>query len=267
MDYGVLSDPLLRSVFIAGLGAIFISMLLLAYVVFLRLTLIERQQREQRFVDIWRPLMLEATERAPATLPALEKANHDAFLKLWNHYQESLRGKSREKLIKLARRCGMDQVACAMLLRRSLRDRLIAANTLGHMRAAGAWTDLVEVSREPHPLTSICAARALLKIDAQRALTVLMPALAARGDWPLAKVTAMLSEAGADVVSGPLVAALEAAAGEPGATLKVARLLRYLEIAHTDQASAPILHILQAGADDDIVAACLRLLQIGRAHV
>ena len=269
----MLSDPWLRSVFIAGLSAIFVSMLLLVYVVFLRLTLIERQQREQRFLDIWRPLMLEATEHAPADLPALAPADHHAFLKLWNHYQELLRGDAREKLVALARRCGMEQVARAMLVRRSFRDRLIAANTLGHMRAADAWTDLVEVSREPHPLTSICAARALLTIDAGRALPVLMPAFLARGEWPVARVTAMLSEAGADTVSGPLVAALEAAAGEDGATFKVERLLCYIEVAHTELASATLLRVLQAGKDDNIVATCLKSLrdpsglEIVRSHL
>ena len=273
MDYAEFSDPLLRAALWAGLGAILLSMFFLAYIVALRLTLIERQRRDKYFLTAWRPVMLATIAGEPVNLPALKKSEHQAFLKLWNHFQESLRGESKSRLNNLALRCGIEQIVTPMLRYRGVRPRLIAIFTLGHLRNQSAWKDLVTLSNDPHPLLSICAARALLQIDSARACPMLMPALMARGTWSIAKVTAMLSEAGADTVSKPLVAAITAIIKEPGTTFKLARLLHFLDAAHTEQASEAILRVLEVATDDDIVAACLRALrdprglEFARAHL
>lgn len=264
MDYAALSDPLLRTALWAGLGAVLVSMLLLVYIVVLRLTLIERHRRDQRFMATWRPIMLATIAHEPVILPVLTKPERHAFLKLWNHFQESLRGEARSRLNDLALQCRIGEVVRPMLRERSVRDRLIAIFTLGHLHDHAAWQDLVTLAADPHPLLSICAARALLQIDSARALHVLMPAFIARGDWSVAKVTAMLSEAGADAISLPLVNAvttLTAIAKEDETTFKLARLLQFLDAAHTEQAAEAILHVLEVATDHGIIAACLRALR------
>jgi HEAT repeat protein len=288
LDYAALSDPLLRIALWAGLGAILVSMLMLVYIVVLRIMLIERQREEQRFLSIWRPIMLNTVEGEPVTSPALKKSGYGAFLKLWNHFQESLRGDSSSRLSQLAVRCGIEPVVRNMLNDRSVRTRLVAIFTLGHLRDQAAWQDLVRLSRDNHPVVSICAARALLQIDPGRALPMLMPSLTGRGDWSIAKVTAMLAESGADAISAPLVAAVKSVVegsarsdasnaansfNSPGTTFKLARLLHFLGCAHTGQAAEAILRVLEVATDDAIIAACLRALhdprglEIARAHI
>src|SRR3954467_8809761 len=98
LDYAALSDPLLRAALWAGFAAIILAMLLLVYIVVLRLVLIENRHREERFVARWRPLMLAAIANAPEAPPALARSEHHSFLRLWNHFQESLRGESKLRL-------------------------------------------------------------------------------------------------------------------------------------------------------------------------
>ena len=255
------SDPYLRLVLLAGIGAILASLAMLAAIVVLRLGMLARRRREQRFIAAWRPLMVQCLESMPRDLPPVAAADHEAFLRLWNYYHESLRGAAKERLNELAARAGMDVVARAMLGRRSLRDRLIAAVSLGNLGDKTAWHDLRRLAGDASPLLSLAAARSMLRIEPAITLQWLVPLAAERRDWPLARIAAMLAEAGVDRVTPALAAALEAAASREGESARLSRLLRLTGIADSGQVAPAVRSILEGAGEARVIADGLSALR------
>ncbi len=249
-------DPLLALVFQAGLGIIGFSLLMLVAVFLLRLRLVLRLRRERHYTALWRPVLAECVFGVPEALPAVPRAMRYHFMKLWNHHHESLEGSARSNLEALARNMGIDAVARDMLQSRDLRERLIAIITLGHLGDRERWQELRTLVSHPSPLLSLAAARALLDIDAEATLAWLVMVMAAREDWPLARLVAMLREAGPDRTTAPLVAALKAA-GNPQQAI---RLLRMMEVAHSGAAGAAAARIVRESGNPEVIAAGLRLL-------
>lgn len=253
------SDPLLALVFWTGIGVIILSLFMLAAVFALRIGLVLRQRREQRFMARWQPLFAQCMDSVPERLPPLAKADRYTFLKLLSHYHESLRGSATHNLNLLAIATGMDVVARDMLVDRNMRARMIAVATLGHLGDKTRWHELRLLIDDPSPLLSLAAMRALLEIDATATLAWLVTVIGAREDWPLAKVAAILEDIGPDRVTLPLIAAAEAAFEI--APRQVPRLLRLLQVAHSDRVVPAVRRILQNTNDEQVIAAGLRLLR------
>lgn len=249
-------DPLLALVFKIGLGIIGFSLLMLVAVFMLRLRLVLRLRRERHYTAHWRPLLAECVFGVPDALPVVPRAMRYHFMKLWNHHHESLEGSARSNLEVMARKMGIDAVARDMLQSGDLRERLIAIITLGHLGDRQRWEELRALVSHPSPLLSLAAARALLDIDAEATLAWLVMVMAAREDWPLARLVAMLKEAGPDRTTAPLVAALKAA-GNPQQTI---RLLRMMEVAHMALAGEAAAQVVRESGVPEVKAAGLRLL-------
>ncbi len=256
MSFAAYFDPLLKFMLWFGLAIVGITLLLLVQTVLLRMQLILRQRREQRLIKQWQPLFDQSMTAVPQILPRIAKSDRHAFIRIWNHAQESLRGESKHKLNQLGWACGMSHVAHQLLKQNNMRARLMAVTALGHLQEKNAWAKLERITDDPHPLLSLAAARALMQIDARAALTELLPLFTRRHDWPLNKIANMVNEAGPDAVTGPLTQAVELAAPE-----EFPRLVRLLEAAHSDQALPAIRRILQSASDDRVISACLQALR------
>ncbi|MGV3627421.1 MAG: HEAT repeat domain-containing protein [Betaproteobacteria bacterium] len=254
-------DPLLALVFQFGLLIIACSMLMLVAVFVLRIRLVLRQRREKRFAAAWQPLLAECVYQVPETLPQVPRAMRYHFLKLWNYHHESLVGSARKNLEQLAYTLKLEEISRVLLHQSDLRSKLIAIVTLGHLGDRTQWHELRALVADPSPMLSLAAVRALLDIDAGATLTWLVTVMASREDWPLARIVAMLKEAGPGRVTLPLIAATEAAAGVEGDARQVVRLLRMMEVAHTERIGAVVGRIVRAATDPEVVAAGLRLIQ------
>ena len=95
-----------------------------------------------------------------------------------------------------------------MLSRGSLRARLLAICAVGQQREARAWDPLARLVRDPQPILSFAAARALLRIDARPALEILAPTIVHRADWSLARIGTLFDELGPGACTGPLTTML-----------------------------------------------------------
>lgn len=252
-------DPLLAVVFWTGIGVIILSLFMLAAVIALRIGLVLRERRERRFMARWQPLFAQCVDSVPERLPALAKADRYTFLKLLDHYHESLRGSTTRNLNLLAIATGMDVVARDMLMHKNMRARMIAVATLGHLGDKTIWHELRRLVDDPSPLLSLAAMRALLEIDAAATLEWLVMVIGAREDWPLAKIAGILAEIGPDLVTLPLVAAAEAVF--ENAPYRVLRLMRLLEVAHSDRVVPAVRRILLNTNDEQVIVAGLRLLR------
>lgn len=224
-------------------------------------TLIIRQirqatdRRRQAMVAIWRPILAGSLIEAPASLPALHPRDRILFLYLWNHLQESIKGESSEELCAIIRRTKMDVVVRHFLAKGTMRQQLLAIVTLGHLKDASAWTRLVELAHADNAFLSIESARALVRIDAARAIPALVPLISQRADWSPLKVLAILQGAGDELVARALG---EAAQHAP--PVIAARLIRFLASIRNHRALPLIRPLLsRQPLHEDVLASCLTL--------
>jgi HEAT repeat protein len=102
----------------------------------------------------------------------------------------------------------------------------------------------------------LSAAKALIRIDGEKAVPKLIPLIAAREDWSTETVAAILREAGADLISEPLSRTILQSPKN-----QTARLIRFLEIAHAEFAIPTIKRVLKNSDDMEVITACLRIFQ------
>jgi HEAT repeat protein len=257
-----LSDHLLQLVVWVSIALLAVMLWLLMQIAWLRFNLIKRTAREQRFLEVWRPLLAAAIAGEKDTLPPLASGDEIFFLKLWNHLQESLRGKAKRQLNILALRCGVLQQAYALLDKDDLRSQLLALTTLGHLGDRSSWGDILRLALQPDPLLSLAAARALLQLDANMALHDLKQALLEREDWPTAQLAIMIQEAGSESVFATLLHMATELAGstEPARLRGLNRVLHLLEVAPPQDVVPTVRSILAETENDEIIAQCLKYL-------
>ncbi len=230
-------------------------LVLLSSTLIIRHLRLATDRRRKAMVGVWRPILAESLIEAPASLPSIHPRNRVLFLYLWNHLQESIKGESSEKLCAIIRRTGMDAVVRQYLAKGAMRQQLLAIVTLGHLKDASVWTQLAELAHADNAFLSIEAARALVRIDAPRAIPALVPLIAQRADWSPLKVLAILQDAG-----GELVARALGEAAQHAPPLIAARLIRFLASIRSHRALPLVRPLL--GRDplhEDVLASCLAL--------
>ena len=244
-----------------------LTLLLLGVVLLMRVALLARERRRRKLLAVWQPILVTAVETPTADLPRLARRDLPEFLFLWNHLHESLLDQSKDHLNQTAAALSIGRSALAMLRRGNLRERLLAILTLGQLGERAAWDELLKIAQREDVLLSITAARALVMIDAVKAVPELIPMLLTRADWPASRVANILQTAGADVISDQIAnAALTAALEEStqvnkGKSRDPARLVRYLELAYNVSALPAARAIARFSHDPEVLAARLRLLQ------
>lgn len=239
-----------------GVVSILLCLVLTLYAFLLRILYVYRKRRAANFLLEWEGIIAESLDQLPQKLPQIEKRDAVSFMMLWNHLQASLRAESKEKLNRLAREADIDVIAMNLIERGSLDERLLAVNTLGWLRHDTNWEKLMEIANSADPVYSLSAAKALIRIDAEKAVPKLIPLIAAREDWSTETVAAILREAGADLISEPLSRAILQSPKN-----QTARLIRFLEIAHAEVAIPTIKRILKNSDDMEVITACLRIFQ------
>lgn len=230
---------------------------LMGVVLLLRLRLNQVQRRQRRFRAQFRPAMMAVMAgHDAAELPAMAPRDRLDLLMFWNHLVAAVRGEARDNLIRLGARLGLEAAAIGMLTSWSLRRRLIAMLTLGHLRAAEAWERLLPLAAEPSEAVSQTAMRALMLIDVDKALPVLVDQLTRRENWSPVHVAGMLFEAGFERV-GPALA--EATGRLP--TREASRLLKFIVLMRSTAAGPAIRRLLETTDDPQVISLCLQTLQ------
>ncbi|HEX4942840.1 MAG TPA: HEAT repeat domain-containing protein [Usitatibacteraceae bacterium] len=239
------------------MAALASAVVLVIALVVLRLERGIRVRRLAAHIARWRMALHVAMESpGEATLPDIAPVDLPVFLQLWNHLQESLRGEASDNLARVVREKGLVPAIRELAIRRALRHRLVAITALGHLREAAAWELLASLARDPDPVLSFAAVRALLRIDARRALEDHLADAVHRADWSLARLGTALQEAGPDEVTPPMERVL---ADPPADGLE--RLLKLAKFAHRERVSAMIHGWLGASAKAHVIAAALDFVE------
>jgi len=269
LDFSFGSDPgTLRIVGFVTAFDFALTLLLLVLVLLMRCALLRRRRRRTRLLTVWQPILVKAVENPTSDVPRLARRDLPEFLLLWNHLHESLLDESKNNLNQIANALSIGSSALRMLHRRNLRRRLVAIATLGQLGERAAWDELLSITERGKARVSLAAARALVMIDAPKAVPQLIPLLLTRTDWPPSRVAAMLQVAGAEAISSPIAdAAIKSAReekldGKPKAGVNIpARMVRYLELAYNESALPASRTIARLSSDPEVLAACLRLLE------
>lgn len=243
---------------LSGQFALLATAVLLGYAFLLRASLTLRNRRYAAFIQVWRPVLAEAVSDNGLTreaLPALRHRDLEFFLHEWNITHDSVKGSAESRLNAMARDLEIDEKVWQMLDRHQVRHKLVATATLGHLGEIRAWDRISGQVKSGNTLLSLLAASALVQIDADRALPIVIPHMANREDWPPARVATILRRAGPDSVSGPLGKAILEATPE-----KANRLLGYLDTCHLAVADELTHRLLKYSDDDYIITALLRTL-------
>ena len=247
----------LHLVIVAGVIVGLLYLVLVAQLFLARLRNAVRTKRQTRVENLWLPILVAETSGVPSGLPPLDNADVIPFLTLWNQLQESFTGDITHRLNEVALRVGADVQARRMLEQRSLRRRLLAVSTLGHLgdrTDRSSWNALVRLMFDKDGMLSLAAARALTRIDAAEALPLILPQLVERDDWSRNYVLGMLVELGADVVSRPLT---EAALQVP--IERAHTVVQYFSAAHVTDATPVVRTIIGHTTNAECMAACLRV--------
>jgi len=205
--------------------ALALAALLLITITVLRASRSWHAARLARHEATWREALLRAMEMPDTDLPPIPRSLLPAFASYWNRIRASLKGPAAENLGAPLRRGGLEPRVLAMLGSGSLRLRLIAATTLGYLRARSAWEPLARMARLPSPELSSTAAQALLRIDADAALDLLAAELVDRDDWSLARLGSLFKELGPDAITPGLARII--ASRPPRGAHRIVRLARF----------------------------------------
>ncbi|MDH4188541.1 MAG: HEAT repeat domain-containing protein [Nitrospira sp.] len=233
-----------------------LNLTLLAWILTIRWMRLATDRRRQEMVKVWRPVLAECLLEAPTWLPPIHHRDHILFLYLWNHLQESIKGESSEELSKIIHRTGMDQTVHRFFVHGTMRQKLLATVTLGNLKDMSAWAGLEKQAHADNAFLSIEAARALIRIDAPRALVTLIPLIAQRTDWSPLKILSLLQNAGEEHAAKALG---EAALDVP--PVVAARLLRILSTVKSHSALPSIRQLLsRTPVQEDVLAAGLTIL-------
>jgi HEAT repeat protein len=249
------SDTLLHVAWVMAQVSLAATAMLLLCVFFLHWRRAAAEARHRAFVAEWRPrlatIALEGDESAAGTLPALPRKQLEFFLPEWIALHEALDTESCRGLRSLSRRLDIAGTARRLLRRRALHDRLIGVIALGHAGDLAAWGTLLAEAESRNLPLSLAAARALVRLDPERAAVDLMPLIQSRDDWPRTRLWPLLQEVGPEALTGPLLAAIRRAPPQGQA-----RLARFLPLADEVESQALVRELLDAG-DDALIASCL----------
>jgi len=235
------------------------TVVLFAYTLALRYATIRRLRRRRDVVARWRRTLAAATVSAASAtdgaLPRCSRRERSDLLEEWNGTRASVDGDAIANLIVLAERLGFLQVARKMLRRRKLGVRLLAIQTLGHMRDRSEWGVLAALLDHPNTALSVTAAAALVDIDPAAAIDEVMTRVVRRADWPQTSVARILQSAGASLITQPLCRAIYTS---DAAT--AVRLFRYSELARSESVDQLVEVILRERDEPAVLSAALQAL-------
>jgi len=263
-----IKDPAIILVMYLDVVLLILTLLLLALVVIFRLRLDNQERGRERFMQVWQPVMDQSMYGLAQLVPRhsairIKPADTMNFLLLWNRLQEVLRGEVRENLNAIAHSAKIDAAVLKMLHKGNLSKRLLAINTVGHLRELSAWETLVDIVQEnQNPILALTAARALARMDGEKATAVFVPLLVLHKEWPASHVVGILKELNLESFSRCLADAILRAV-----ETDVPRLVRYLRFASGETALAVVHDVLHKYNNAEVLSACLYVIgEFGDRH-
>ncbi len=238
-----------------GLAVTVASVLLLVAVLVIRQLAQRRERNHLRAVTFWRGVLVEAMQVVPGRAPALPAGDMTGFVEAWNELHDAPGAADSPGMLAVAEQVDLAPKLERMVEHGRFHDRVMAIIALGYLRSASSFDRLAGLIDDASPIVSISAARALMRIDPQRAVQQVVPQIVSRHDWVDGGIAQMLNEAGPEAVKDELGAAALRANDEVAS-----RLVRFLAGVSPEAAAPVIGRILAEPHDEHLVSTCLQVL-------
>lgn len=264
MGFAFSSETMVAHAYVGLTIVCLITVAMILWIVLLRIRLYFGQRHQAKFQEIWLPIFTETALHADchpkdAVLPPLPPRDYLLFMNQWLSFQESLSGHALVRMNGLARRLKLHTHARALLKTGKIRQRFVAITFLGDLRDRSSWPELETLLSQENSLLSILAARALIKIDQERALPLVFAELAKRDDWPETRVAVVLqSVLTAELATTPLFAALQNST-DSGAI----KLLPYVEHMYNEEKNRILRILLERSNSERLTSRILKHIQCG----
>jgi HEAT repeat protein len=246
-----------RVVFAFWLGVVVIAMalLMLLVIIAMRQLVMRRERNRIRAATQWHQILLDSAQGLGASLPALPRADLPGFVDAWNHVHQTLGNHDDSGLQRVAGEIGLERQLYLAIDHGNFHNRVMAIIALGYVRSRTHFDKLARYLDDRSTIISLSAARALMHIDPARAVTMLVPHIVERNDWPQGGVAQILHDASPALVSKELSeVALRANADV------APRLIRFLADVSPAAAAPVIRRILASPPDDHLVSTCLQVM-------
>lgn len=250
----------LTTVALWSIAAVLVTtVILFVYTVGLRVATISEGQRRRQFLKRWRQVFAGAVlDGKPAdrfVLPRIRRNDRIDLLEEWNRARSIVAGKAVDSLIELADAAGIPRHALRMFESRRIKSRILAVQTIGHLRLADQREAIHQLVDHENTALSITAAAALVDIDPGYGIAVIVPMINARRDWPKTRVSVLLRQAGSARISEPLFRAIRSE-DDAGITY----LLQFARLMESEILDALVRDLLRESNDAGVLNAALKLV-------
>ncbi len=241
--------------FWVGVCVTVMSLLLLAAVLVLRQVAQRRERNHLRATALWKKVLADALQAAPASSPPLPWRDMTGFMDAWNELHDGLGAADDAGLRRVADQVDLAPKLERMLDRGNFHDRVMAIIAIGYLRSPSSFGRLEQLVGDASPIISISAARAMMRTDAARAVQQVVPQIESRQDWVDGGIAQMLNEVAPDAVKDELGAAALRANDDVAS-----RLVRFLAGVSEEAATPVIGKILAEPHDEHLVSTCLQVM-------
>ncbi len=235
------------------------TIVLFVYTLGLRFATISSVRRRKTFLSEWRKIfakaMLSEEVAAQDPLPIIQSDNRVDLLEEWNRARSIVSGQAVDNLIILANRVGIPALAVSFLERGRVRAKILAVQTFGHLRDAERRDEIRKYLDHDSTALSITAAVALVEIDPDYAIPIVIPMIEKRRDWPKNRVSILLRMAGSDRISEPMYRAIRSA-DNANRTF----LMQFARLVEPEVLEALIKDLLLSSNDASVLNAALKLV-------
>lgn len=252
-------DPLTTAALWSIAAVLVTTIVLFAYTVGLRYATNTAQRNRKQFLSVWRDVFAGALlgngipDNQP--LPPVRRRDSIELLEEWNRVRSVVDGRAVDNLIRLAKRTGIPPIAEKLFESHRMRARILAVQTIGHLRMNEFWEELRALVDHDNTAISITAAAALVDIDPAAGVQIVVPKINRRRDWPKNKVSVILQHAGSARISEPLYRAIRSE-DSSGQTY----LLQFARLIESEILDALVDELIRGSQDPRVVTASLKLV-------
>jgi hypothetical protein len=235
------------------------TVILFVYTIGLRLTTISHDRSRREFVARWRDvfassmLSSELAKRQP--LPRVYRRDTIDLLDEWNRARSMVDGTAVDNLIELARRTGIPDIANHLFRSHHLRSKILALQTIGHLRDTTLRNEVRDLLEDESTAMSITAATTLIDINPDFGVSVIVPMINTRRDWPKTRVSLLLRQAGSERISEPMYRTIRSES-DSGKTY----LLQFARLIESSILDTLISELLGESRDPGVLNAALKLV-------
>ncbi len=257
MGFAELSDIRVVVAFWISAISTLLSVALLLEVIRMRILSIFSERRSRNFrkkAEDWLIRIIAGEKFEP---PKIADRDVLDFLYLWIHFQEILRGESKQSLNQALSLFALEPKIHKMMIRGGFEEQLIAATAMGRSVDKQAWDLLLVLLDKPSPLMSMTAARALVLIDAAKASDIVVPLIIQHRDWMPSRLVLMLKLADPMFQQAFLTRLEHEVEQSPPYLLRLMRLIGAVRL----NQPLPLTEKFLAESDDpNLIVASLRLV-------